>query len=94
MPYITAEKREALDEHIEALQQELHLADDEGALNYALSRIVGSVFEDEPRYHTIARITGVLENVKQEFYRRVAAPYEEQAMHKNGDIPEYKGDKQ
>jgi hypothetical protein len=35
-------------------------------------------------------LTGVLENIKQEFYRRVAVPYEEEKIVKNGDIREYK----
>jgi hypothetical protein len=35
-------------------------------------------------------ITGVVENVKQEFYRRVAVPYEEEKIVQNGDIKEYK----
>ncbi len=90
MPYITQERREALDPKIEAIQETLSQKDrGEGDLNYTLSRIVAGAFEDEPRYHTIARITGVLENVKQEFYRRVAAPYEDEAIKKNGDINEY-----
>jgi len=29
-------------------------------------------------YAKVAMLTGVLENVKQEFYRRVAVPYEEE----------------
>ena len=37
----------------------------------------------------IAVSTGVLENIKQEFYRRVALPYEEKKIIENGDIKEY-----
>jgi hypothetical protein len=90
MPYITDEKREGLDGAIEDLQAELSREGrGEGDLNYVISRLVGGAFEDEPRYHTIARVTGVLENVKQEFYRRVAVPYEDDAASVNGDINEY-----
>jgi hypothetical protein len=41
-------------------------------------------------YPKIAMITGVLENIKQEFYRRAAAKYEDQKIVSNGDIPEYR----
>jgi hypothetical protein len=41
-------------------------------------------------YPKIAMITGVLENIKQEFYRRVASPYEDKKILENGDIKEYK----
>jgi hypothetical protein len=34
--------------------------------------------------------TGVIENIKQELYRRVAATYEDQKILSNGDIVEYK----
>jgi hypothetical protein len=41
-------------------------------------------------YPKIAMITGVLENIKQEFYRRVASNYEDKKILENGDIKEYK----
>ena len=41
-------------------------------------------------YSKIAMVTGVLENVKQEFYRRIAASYEDKKIVENGDIKEYK----
>jgi hypothetical protein len=44
----------------------------------------------QPSYTKVAMITGVLENIKQEFYRRVAVPYEELKIQQNGDIKEYK----
>ena len=62
----------------------------EGDFNYVLSRLVGAWWRHDPRYHTIARITGVLENVKQEFYRRVAGGYEDHGIENSGDIAEYK----
>ena len=43
-----------------------------------------------PSYTKIAMITGVLENIKQEFYRRIAEPYENQKIVQNGDIKEYR----
>ena len=60
-----------------------------GDINYAFSRIVTGVM-CEVSYPKISIITGVLENIKQEFYRRVAQPYEDLKIRQNGDIPEYK----
>jgi hypothetical protein len=41
-------------------------------------------------YSKVAMITGVLENIKQEFYRRIASFYEDKKILENGDIREYK----
>ena len=60
-----------------------------GDINYAFSRILGSLMVPVS-YGKIAMITGVLENIKQEYYRRVASVYENQKIVSNGDIPEYK----
>ena len=90
MPYIAQDRRKQLDGEIEALQKQLTaLGDNEGDLNYVISRLIGSAFLNETRYHTIARITGVLDNVKAEFYRRLGVPYENEAIEKNGDVPEF-----
>ena len=43
----------------------------------------------KPNYAKLAIITGVLENIKQEFYRRVASPYEDLKAKQNGDVEEY-----
>jgi len=60
-----------------------------GDINYSISRLCSKIMGD-PTYSKIAMITGVLENVKQEYYRRVAIPFEENKMAQNGDIREYK----
>ncbi len=90
MPYIAKDRREKLDPAVEDLQKSLAtLGHNEGDLNYVVSRLIGAAFRDETRYHRIARVTGVLDNVSAEFYRRMAGPYEDLAIAKNGDIPEY-----
>ena len=38
------------------------------------------------RYFYLNRAMGVLECIKQEFYRRVAAPYEDIKIVENGDV--------
>jgi len=40
----------------------------------------------EKTFTTMSQIIGVLESVKQEFYRRVVAPYEEEKIKENGDV--------
>ncbi len=90
MPYIAQDRRDKFDPSIEELQTQLQaLGNSEGDLNYVISRLIGSAFQDETRYHMIARVRGVLGDVGDEFYRRLAVPYEDMAIAKNGDIPEY-----
>jgi hypothetical protein len=38
------------------------------------------------RYYHINKAVGVLECIKMEFYRRVAAPYEDTKIEQNGDV--------
>lgn len=99
MPYISEDERSKLNGSIDALVAAImdHGMDANpvdfsrflGKINYCfsrvLSRIMGSV-----SYSKIAMATGVLENVKQELYRRLASKYEDQKIVENGDIPEYK----
>ena len=60
-----------------------------GDINYSISCLCSQIMGD-PSYSKIAMITGVLENVKQEYYRRIAVPYEENKKAQTGDIREYK----
>jgi hypothetical protein len=61
-----------------------------GRINYCFSRIIIGVMR-EVSYRNIAMATGVLENIKQEFYRRLASSgYEDAKIVSNGDIPEYR----
>lgn len=87
MPYIKAAQRHDLDPHIEKLAEAIRSCGDDqaGAANYAITRLIHLLIGDI-RYQKIALWTGVLENVKQEFYRRVASPYEDQKIQENGDV--------
>lgn len=95
MPYIAAEDRPEIDRAVRALAEVLARQarrDGEedptalaGMLNYAITRLLLTLYP-EPRYWRIALVTGVLENVKQEFYRRYAAPYEDRKAAENGDV--------
>lgn len=105
MPYIKEDNRSALDlgigtmvEHIKSnidKAWQTQISDEDfchmlGDINYSISRIIAQLMGGEISYSKIAMITGVLENVKQEFYRRAAAPYEDIKIVKNGDIKEFK----
>jgi hypothetical protein len=90
MPYIEDQLRKQLDSNIEGLQKTLReLGNTEGDLNYSITRLVARAFLNDPRYYSIARVSGVLDNVYSEFYERIGIPYERGAREKNGDIPEY-----
>lgn len=99
MPYIKIEEREELDSYIKELVNAIkytktnlnnpndfknHL----GRINYVFSRILSGVMGDI-NYSNIAMATGVIENIKQEFYRRAASTYEDKKIQENGDIQEY-----
>lgn len=87
MPYIAPDRRDRLNKKINKLIKKLReMGNEAGDLNYTISLLLLAQFETETRYHTIARLTGVLENVKEEFYRKKAVPYEEEAIERNGDI--------
>lgn len=95
MPYVGREDRSSLDGVIEEAVKKLmdtpnadSLGPAPGNLNYMISRIVAGCV-GKVSYGKIAMATGVLENVKQELYRRMASPYEDEKIKINGDIPEY-----
>lgn len=78
MPYINQEERPQYDEalgKVISLLKEQPLESVDGHLNYVVTRIVKEVYP--LRYFHINRAVGVLECIKHEFYRRVAAPYED-----------------
>lgn len=85
MPYIKPGQRPPIDGYINGeLADVLH---NPGELNYAITRLVMAYLGKAPfNYTAIAEVTGVLENVKQEFYRRVASGYEDIKRKENGDV--------
>lgn len=88
MPYIPKEERYPYEVYIQGLISQLSKVDQskiEGHLNYILTRIVKGLVS-VPSYRAINQAIGVLECVKQEFYRRVAIPYENQKIVDNGDV--------
>jgi hypothetical protein len=101
MPYIKKESREQLDKSIDELAQTITALsckeDNEtayaGLLNYSCTRLAMSVIDlrfGKIRYGTIATVIGVFKNIADEFYRRIAVPYEDKQINKSGDVDLYK----
>ena len=87
MPYIKQDQRPAVDKLIEPFikhLQSLPLEDQDGALNYAMTRVIKHVYPQ--RYFHLNRALGVLSAITQELYRKVIGPYEETKIAENGDV--------
>ncbi len=87
MPYITQEDRPQYDEVLAtliALLKEKPPESVDGHLNYVVTRVIKEVYP--LRYYHINKAMGVLECIQHEFYRRVAAPYEDTKIEQNGDV--------
>jgi len=87
MPYILQYNRKILDEYLEPLFKQLQFYRI-GHLNYIITKIILQWLNDytKPVYKDYNEIIGVLECVKQEFYRRKVVPYEDEKIKENGDI--------
>jgi len=87
LPYVKTENRakyeKALTELIDILKS-LPTEEVDGELNYVVTKILKQVYP--LRYFHINKAIGVLECAKLEFYRRVAAPYEDKKMKESGDV--------
>jgi len=87
MPYIKSEDRPAIDEKIEELVTYLQsrpIENQDGDLNYAVSRIIHELYP--AKYFHFNRALGVLSAIQLELYRRKIAPYEDEKITENGDI--------
>lgn len=79
MPYIDPKRREPLIES--------HDARSPGELNFLFTRHITAYIEGQGlSYQTINDVLGALDGARQEFYRRVAAPYEDRKIAENGDV--------
>lgn len=91
MPYIKQNQRERINDLIDLLAFDINeltgenKVDCSGFLNYCITSLILKVIPAR-RYWDIALVTGVLENVKQEFYRRYVTPYEDKKISQNGDV--------
>lgn len=87
MPYIKQKQRSAIDKltepliaHLKSLPQE----EQDGTLNYTVTRIIKNIYPK--KYFHLNRALGVLTAITQELYRRVIGPYEDIKISENGDV--------
>ena len=82
MPYIAASDRPERD-----LRGREPRPASAGELNYQITTLLQAYVDANGlRYATINDCLGALEGAKLEFYRRVAAPYEDRKIADNGDV--------
>ena len=80
MPYVKKEDRKNVRIDIEGDLTE-------GMLNFAITQLILKYLKQHGEsYKTFNSIVGVLECAKQEFYRRMIAPYEDKKIKENGDV--------
>lgn len=91
MPYVVTNKRQKLDPIIDDLKRALFEleADDptnntEGNVNYFVSTLLSHIYTGS--YDSVNRAVGMLECIKLEYYRKAAAPYEDQKEFENGPV--------
>lgn len=100
MPYIPQKEREKLNPLIDELAEKIvwqakecgHDGAFGGVLNYVCTRLALKIIKlqfGKLRYWIIAETVGVFKNIADEFYRRIAAPYEDKQIAKNGDVDLY-----
>ena len=102
MPYISEELKEKVDQCEFTIEEAVNMLiyiirskckpdQLEGVCNYAISRIVSGSMKPETgwRYIWLNRAHGTFLSAAAEFYRRIVIPYEDKAIRKNGDLPEY-----
>ena len=87
MPYIKRSRREPLDMLV---QDFARVRDDfgvsEGELNYLFTRLLLEWTEGVRSYCLLSSARGILQDVSEEFYRRVVAPFEDLKRWENGDV--------
>ncbi|MBE7491578.1 MAG: hypothetical protein HS108_07480 [Planctomycetes bacterium] len=88
MPYIKPADRKPLDPLIDQLAALLPEKDFAGSLNYVITRLCDAMLRRRKNYGRINEVVGALECARLEFYRRVAAPYEDAKIAENGDAYE------
>jgi hypothetical protein len=83
MPYINKKDRTYYRIPIEILKS----LNNPGQLNYIFTQCIAAYLENKGlKYQTLAEITGSLVDAKDEFKRRIVAPYEDIKIKENGDV--------
>ena len=87
MPYVIQASRARLQPIADGLARSLPTDPTAGELNYLFTRLaLEFVRRRGMSYQSVNDVTGALHNCASEFYRRVAAPYEDAKIRENGDV--------
>ena len=91
MPYIKPEVRSVFSEALDELRDDIRHGCSAGDLNYLFTQIAIAYLQSyaqsySTNYARINDVIGALEGAKLEFYRRLAAPYEDTKIKQNGDV--------
>ena len=88
MPYIEQADRTKFDDIMDSAEQVINAYGiSNGELNYVFTQLGRLYLKTHgTSYNTISDVIKALECAKLEFYRRVAAPYEDKKMWQNGDM--------
>jgi len=87
MPYIKKEQRPKIDKltsPIISYLKSLPVEDQDGSLNYLVTKIIKHVYPQ--KYFHYNRALGVLSAIAFELYRKIVGPYEESKIAENGDV--------
>ncbi len=87
MPYIKADKRTKyaiILKELTGILKTLPSEEVDGEFNYIVTKMLREIYP--LRYFQINKAIGVLECIKLEYYRRVAAPYEDLKISESGDV--------
>jgi len=87
MPYIKQEERKKWEKLIEEINVVLKNIPEEkidGELNFLITSVLKRTYI--PKYFNYNRAIGLLECIKQEFYRKQVAEYENEKIKENGDV--------
>ena len=87
LPYIKPGNRgkyEKVLRELIGMLKSLPVEEVDGEVNYVVTKMLKEVYS--LRYFNLNRAVGVLECIKLEFYRRVAAPYEDRKIEESGDV--------
>lgn len=87
MPYIKQEYRTSIEEELNTLIECMNFdgVNGVGDCNYVITKLLQGVLKPTT-YTDMNAVIGVLECAKMEFYRRMAAPYEDLKATENGDV--------
>jgi len=87
MPYIKPDLHPHIDTLVQPLiehMKTLPVEEQDGSLNYALTKIIKNVYPK--KYFHLNRALGVLSAVTHELYRVVVGPYEDTKIKENGAV--------